>query len=136
MRLIRSITIGIALCLSQSAAVHAQDQQLPAFAYDMVAEVTFATTADAQCDGIKIRPVKLQNYIVDMYKQLGTAGVSATDAAKHFESTQATSQITARDGALRTKHGVAAEGIDALCMAIRAEAKVNRPFGKLMRISG
>lgn len=111
-----------------------QVEELPAFAYDMVTEVTMATTADAKCDGITTRPKKLQNYIIEMYGQLAKVNISAPDAAKHFESERATAEIAGRDAALRAKHGVAAEGTEALCAAIRAEAHENKPFATLMRI--
>lgn len=112
----------------------AQADTLPDFAYDMLSEVTFATTAEAQCDGVKTRPAKLQQYILDMYTKLAAQGVSATDAVKHFETETTTAQIATRDANLRVRHGVAAEGAEAFCAAIRAEAKVNRPFAKLLRI--
>lgn len=111
-----------------------QSVELPSTAYDMVAEVTFATSADSQCDGIKTRPRKLQNYILAMYGELAKVGVSANDAAQHFATETAQLQIAERDTALRVKHGVAPTGQDAFCDAVRAEAKVNDGFGKLMRI--
>ena len=125
-------TVG--LMVMQGLPALAQVEELPAFAYDMVSEITFASTADAKCDGIKTRPAKLQSYIVDMYGKLADEGISATDAAKHFETSTANEQIALRDGALRSKHGVGAEGIDALCAAVRAEAAANRDFAKLLRI--
>ena len=123
MKTIRTLAISVALLGALGTATFAAGDELPARAYDMVAEVTFATTADAQCDGIKSRPGQLQKYIVNMYGELAKVGVSATDASEHFATDTAMAQIAARDVVLRAKHGVAAEGSNALCTAIRAEGQ-------------
>jgi len=112
----------------------AQVDQLPAYAYDMVAEVTMATTADATCDGIKQRPKRVQNYIVKLYGRLAQDGIAVADAAASFQSEFSLSEIAKREVALRARHGVASEGADALCTAIRAEARDNKALAAMMRI--
>lgn len=126
------ITTFIALTLPTLAV--AQVDELPAYAYDVVAEVTMATTADTACDKISARPKKVQDHIVDLYVRLAVDGVSTNDAAEHFQGEFALEQIAAREVSLREKHGVAPEGVDALCAAIRAEAIDNDVLKGLMRI--
>ncbi len=117
-----------------AAQGHAQDLVLPDYAYDMVAEVTMATTADAKCAGITARPKKVQARMVEMFTRLAGDGVEATAAAAHFQSEAALAEVARREAALREKHGVAAEGDEALCQAIRAEAAENKTVAKMMRI--
>jgi len=116
------------------AAATAQIKELPQYAYDVVAKVSMATTADAVCEGISSRPKRVQAYIVSLYTQLGQDGISATDAAAVFETPDALNRIAEREVALREKHGAAPEGADGLCAAIRAEATENKDFARLMRI--
>lgn len=133
MEFIVKYIVSIILIILPTLAV-AQVEELPAYAYDMVAEVTMATTADASCDNISARPKKVQARIVALYSQLAADGVSVNDAAQHFQTEFALEQISAREVALREKHGVAAGGAEALCAAIRAEAKENDIIKGLMRI--
>ena len=134
MNVFKGVMGALSIGVWTTTAAFAAEETLPAFAYDMVSEVTFATTANSKCDGVEMRPARLQKYILAMYAQLAKAGVSAEAAAKHFETETAQAQIAARDAALRAKHGIQADGIPGLCAAVRAEAKVNRPFAKLLRI--
>ncbi len=117
-----------------AAPAFAQVEELPTYAYDMLAEVTMATTADSTCDKMTARPKKVQNYIVALYTQLAADGIGVNDAATHFQGAFSMAEMGKRETALREKHGVDAEGGDALCTAIRAEADENEALAKLMKI--
>ena len=125
------LTAGLVII---AAPAFAQVDELPAYAYDMVAEVTMATTADTTCDNIKARSKKVQDHIVALYGRLAADGISANDAAQHFQGEFAQEQFATREVALRERHGVSLEGAEALCTAIRAEAKANATLKGLMRI--
>ena len=111
-----------------------QDLTLPDYAYDMMAEVSIATTADAKCDGISQRPKKVQARMLEMLSRLVKDGYDATAAATHFQSPEALAQIARREAEMRARHGVAPEGDAALCQAIRAEARQNKVIAKMMRV--
>ena len=117
-----------------SSAARAQDLILPAYAYDMVTEISYAMTAEAKCDGITTRPKKLQDHIIALYGQLGDLGISALDAAKHFESDFAKEQIATRADAFRAKHDAALDSDADFCRAVRAEVATNDALAALMRI--
>ncbi len=130
MRFIGGLT-GLALW---AGAAVAQDLSLPDYAYDMMAEISIATTADGKCDGISQRPKKVQARMLEMLSRLVKDGYDATAAATHFQTPEALAQIARREADLRARHGVAATGDDALCQAIRAEAKENKVIAKMMRL--
>jgi Family of unknown function (DUF5333) len=129
----KNLAVLLAALLAGGPAL-AQVDELPAYAYDMVAQVTMATTADATCDGIKQRPKKVQNYIVNLYGRLAQDGIAVADAAANFQTDLALAEIAKREVDLRARHGVASQGADALCAAIRAEAKDNKALAAMMRI--
>ncbi len=128
------IALSATAMVLASAAARAQDLVLPPYAYDMVTEISYAMTAEAKCDGIATRPKKLQDYIVALYGQLGTLGISALDAAKHFESNFAKAQIATRADAFRAKHDAAPDSDADFCRAVRGEAAQNDALAALMRI--
>ncbi len=112
----------------------AQVAELPAYAYDMVAEVSMATTADLKCRGMGARTKKLEERIVALYRRLAADGISVQDAVAHLQGVEARAQIATREAALRARHGVEAQGDAALCAAIRAEAEENEALAELLRI--
>ncbi len=124
---------AVAVALAMSPAL-SQDLTLPDYAYDMMAEISIATTADGKCDGISQRPKKVQARMLEMLSRLVKDGYDATAAATHFRTPEALAQIARREAALRARHGVAAEGDAALCEAIRAEAGENKDIARMVRL--
>ncbi|MFV2002200.1 MAG: hypothetical protein ACC619_04395 [Paracoccaceae bacterium] len=119
--------------LAPSAAL-AQDIVLPVYAYDMLAEVTFALNADAKCDGIKSRAKNVEGRIADLYKQLMEGGVEPGAAVVHFATPYAQEQVDLRSVALLEKYDAAPDSDADFCRAVRAEAAQNKTLAKLMRI--
>ncbi len=112
----------------------AKVDMLPDYAYDMVAEVTMAATADQKCQGIKARSKRVEKHVLALYQKLMKEGISVQDAVEHLQGEAALAEIARREKDLRERHGVAAQGDEALCAAIRAEARENDAVADLMRI--
>ena len=129
---------GAALCAflfaASAPAAYAQELELPAYAYDLVTEISYAMTAEKKCDGITTRPKKLQDYIISLYGQLGDAGISPLDAARHIESEFAKDQIATRAAAFRAKYDAAPDNDADFCRAVRGEATQNDALAALIRI--
>jgi hypothetical protein len=108
--------------------------EFPENAMDDLMRVTMAQTADAKCDGISARSVRVQAAMLSMLKSVKEAGVDPVAAVAYLETPAANERIAERTNALRVKHGVDAESDAALCEAIRAEAKEDKDLARLMRI--
>lgn len=133
-RHIRGAAMACALVLAATTAAPAQDLELPAYAYDIVTEISYAMTAEVKCDGIATRPKKMQDYVVSLYGKLGDVGISPIDAAGHFETDFAKDQIAARVAAFQVKHQAAPDSDADFCRAVRAEAAENSGLAALMNI--
>ena len=116
------------------AAAAAQQAALPDYAYDMVTEISLATTADQKCDGISARKKRVEKRILEMYQRLVQDGYKMQEAVAALQDPATLAEVAAREKALRARHGVAPEGDQALCQAIRAEAAANESVAGLMRI--
>lgn len=125
--------LSVAMVIAAPAA-RAQDLELPPFAYDVVADMSYAMTAQAKCTGVTTRPKKMQAYAVSMYAQLGKLGISSLDAARHFETDTARALLAIRAGAFLAKHDAAADSDADFCRALHAEAATNDALAALMRI--
>ena len=112
----------------------AQDAELPAFFYDQIAVIAFATTAASECDRAKLRDRNMQNAMNDVMVKLASEGIDPVTAVQALETEIGQAEIKSREVALRERHGVGQEGYPALCAAIKAEAKENRAFSKLVRL--
>ena len=128
------LALGVAAALAAATSATAQDLEMPPVAYDVVAQMSYAMTADAKCTGITTRPKKMQAYAVSMYSQLGKLGISPLDAARHFETDVASAQIAARANAFRAKHAAKPDNDADFCRAVRAEAATNDALAVLMRL--
>jgi len=111
-----------------------QPAELPAYAYDQVAEISMATTAAGSCDGARLNDRKLQKAMVDLMAQLAADGLDPVASVQQFETAKSQEQIQQREAALRQRHGVAAQGEQALCDAIRAEVKTNKSLAKILKL--
>lgn len=112
----------------------AQEVEFPESAMDDLMRVTMAQTADAKCDGISARSVRVQAAMLRMLKAVKEAGIDPVAAVEYLETPEANERIAERTDALRQKHGVDADSDAALCEAIRAEAKDDKDLASLMRI--
>lgn len=128
------IVLGAVAALFAGTGAHAQDLELPPFAYDIVAEMSYAMTAQAKCTGITTRPKMMQARAVAMYGQLGELGISALDAARQFETDGARAEITTRAEALLAKYAAKPDDDAEFCRAVRFEAATNDALAALMRI--
>ena len=124
----------LAAALMIAGPAQAKVDTLPDYAYDMVAEVTMAATADQKCEGIKARSKRVEKHVLALYQRLMKEGISVQDAVAHLQTEAALAEIAKREKELRERHSVAAEGDEALCAAIRAEAEANETVADLMRI--
>jgi len=128
------LAAGALLALGAAAAPgFAQQASLPGYAYDMVAEVSIATTADAKCAGLSARKKKVQARIVELYRRLAADGIATGDAVVLLQKPETLKEVARREAALRKRHGVAASGDKALCQAIRAEAAENKAVAAMLR---
>ncbi len=116
------------------AMAFAQAGELPEYAYDMVAEISMATTAASTCDGAKLNNKKLQDAMVAMMGKLAGDGLDPVASVKHFETPAGQERISLREAAFRARHGVSPDGAEALCTAIRAEVKTNKSLAKLVKL--
>jgi len=121
--------------LAQNEDLPPEPEPLPPYAYDAIADISLVTTAVEACEGIKPRDKPLMLAIQDVYSKLALDGVPAADVAKHFESEFARGQVGLRGDAFRLEYGLGPENDAAFCQAVRAKAKDNKPFRKMMRIS-
>lgn len=120
-------------CFMLPGIAFAQTEELPAYAYDGVALISLATTADQVCDKITVREKRLRVFLQDLYGRLAADGVSPVDAASHFETEIAVEQIGARAVAFREKYGIGPENDEAFCRAILAKTSDDDAFGKLLK---
>ena len=115
-----------------AGAVRAEEAIVPPWAYDMVAVVTMANTANAKCAGVSMKKKKMEQYLLKMYRKLAQEGVAPQDAAAELQGPLAARELAAREKALRARHGVDAAGDAALCAAIIAEAAENRDLAAML----
>ena len=132
MRVVRNIVLMAGVFAG--AGVHAQDVVFPEEAMDALMRVTMAQTADQKCDGMSVRTIRLQTAMVAMLSAVKELGADPVAAVHYLETEEAAARIAERSALLREKHGVDAEGDDALCAAIRAEAEEDEELARLMRI--
>jgi len=129
----RSLVIAT-LALAAPLGASAQVTELPVYAYDSLAEMTLATTAGQTCAGAKVNDRRLQKSMVDLMGKLAAEGLDPVASVQHLETEAGLAQMAARVAAVRARHGVAPEGEDALCDAIRAEVKVNKSLAKILKL--
>ncbi len=132
MKSMQAVLCG-ALIMAAGVASARQDA-LPDYAFEMVAEVTMATTADGKCPGITARQKKVQNHIMALYGRLAKDGIDINDAVQFLGTRPALDELARREQALRARHGVAAKGDAALCKAIRAEAAANKALAAMLKL--
>ena len=112
----------------------AQDIAFPEEAMDALMRVTMAQSADAQCDGISARNLRVQAAMLDMLTTVRDLGSDPVAAVEYLKTEEGAARVAEREAALRAKHGAEPEGVDGLCATIRAEAKQDRDLARLVRI--
>lgn len=127
----KQLRILLLLCLPVSSL--AQNQLLPEYAYDMVAEISMATTAANSCDGAVVNDRNLQSAMTDMMVRLVADGLDPVASVQHLQTEAGQEQVALREIALRNRHGVAPAGEKALCEAIRKEVKINSSLKKIVK---
>ena len=130
----KKLGIFAAVLAGSPMNLSAQSDELPPYAYDMVAEITMATTAASTCDGAKLNDRKLQRAMIDLMGRLAGDGLDPLTSMQHFETEAGQAQITLREVALRERHGVTSQGADALCEAIRAELETNEILANMLKL--
>ncbi|MGR3661211.1 MAG: DUF5333 family protein [Paracoccaceae bacterium] len=133
-RMIKAICIA-AVAQGAAMAAQAQDAALPDYAYDTMTTISLANTAASACPMIETSPKGMNKSMTKMIKQLIKDGVDPAVITPHFESEYGVEQLEYRANAFRAQHGVSNENDAAFCEAIKAEAKDDRSFKKLMKIS-
>ncbi|MBV1868291.1 MAG: hypothetical protein KUG69_10360 [Marinosulfonomonas sp.] len=113
---------------------HAEITELPAYAYDSVAQVSMVTTAQTECDGAKVNERRLRRTMSKFLEQLSVDGVDPVAAMQFMDTEVGKAELTSREVELRTRHGVAPEGIEGLCAAIKAELAVNKDLARIVKI--
>lgn len=132
MRLFYSITtLMTPLVLATAAA--AQVTELPPASYDDFARIGMVTTAQQSC-GATVDQEALNEAMVGAISAVAAAGHDANAAVQHLGTPEGIARIKAREEALRTRHGVAAEGEDALCAAIRAETALDPALAAMVKM--
>ncbi|MEE9427043.1 MAG: DUF5333 family protein [Paracoccaceae bacterium] len=126
--------LALAIFLALPLAATAQDDLLPDYAYDALAEISAITTAGQTCDGAKVNDRRLQTAMVDLMGKLAADGHNPVASVQSLESDTGKAQMATRETELRARHGVAPEGADALCDAIRVEVKTNKAMAKILKL--
>ena len=111
----------------------AGDVQVPDYAYDMLTQIGLANTADLQCDGLRLRAKKMNAAMTDLVMKLAADGHDPTAVVQEMSTVAGLAEVAARQAALRQKHGVAADGYQALCIVIRAEMAENAALSAMLR---
>ncbi len=124
----------LAIFLSLPFSALAQDTLLPDYAYDALADLSAITTAGQTCDGAKVNDRRLQAAMVELMGKLAADGLDPVASVQSLESETGKAQMSERETDLRARHGVAPEGAEALCDAIRAEVKTNKAMAKILKL--
>ena len=107
----------------------------PDYAYEAMTAVSLASTADEFCPDIEKSKKGLTKNMSAMIKKLIDDGVAAGDITPHFETEFAVEQLETRASAFREKYSIGPDNDAAFCDAIKAEAKDDRAFRKLVDIN-
>lgn len=110
--------------LTLATAAMSQVIELPSDSYDDFARIGMVTTAQQSC-GATVDQEALNEAMVGAISAVAAAGIDANAAVQHLGSPEGVARIKDREDALRARHGVAAEGDEGLCAAIRAETAVD-----------
>ena len=130
----RQCVMGLALS-AVSSSVWAQDVVVfPEEAMPALMRVTMAQTADAKCDGMSARKLRVQAAMIKMLTEVKDAGADPVAAVEYLKTPEANERIAAQTVALREKHDLPGEDDASLCQMIRAEAKADKDLARLMRI--
>ena len=131
---VRTVALGLAM-LVWAAPVSAQDTVIfPEEAMPALMRVTMAQTADAKCDGMSTRKLRVQAAMIKMLTEVKDAGADPVAAVEYLKTPEANERIAAQTVALREKHDLPGEDDASLCQMIRAEAKADKDLARLMRI--
>ena len=114
-------------------AALAEITELPEYAYDSVAEISMVTTAQTECEGAKVNDRRLQRAMTDFVGRLAGDGFDPVASVQFMDTEVGLAEIAKREVALRERHGVAPEGFEALCAAIRAETKINKNLARIVK---
>ncbi|MEE9388941.1 MAG: hypothetical protein V3U96_10050 [Paracoccaceae bacterium] len=126
--------LTLAIFLSLPMAAQAQGDLLPDYAYDALADLSAITTAGQTCDGAKVNDGRLQKAMVALMGKLAADGLDPVASVQSLTSETGVAQLAVRETELRARHGVAPEGGEALCDAIRAEVKTNKAMAKILKL--
>ena len=129
---IAGAAFAVALAVAPMVA-QAQITELPEYAYDSVAQISMVTTAQSECEGAKVNDRRLQRAMTDFVGQLAGDGYDPVAAVQFMDTEVGLAQLASREAALRARHGVAPEGIEGLCAAIKAELKINKDLAKIVK---
>ena len=134
--MIRSAQIpSVVLSLFLVAPAVAQDHVVfPEEAMPALMRVTMVQTADAKCEGMSARKVRVQAAMVRMLTDVRDAGADPVAAVEYLKTDDANERIAEKTQGLRAKHGFPGDDDASLCQMIRAEAKVDKDLARLMRI--
>lgn len=121
MRLFSTITLGV---IALAPMAWAQVTELPPASYDDFARIGMVTTAQQSC-GATVDQEALNEAMVGAISAVAAAGHDANAAVQHLGTPEGIARIEEREQALRARHGVAADGEEALCAAIRAETALD-----------
>ncbi len=125
--------IALAFGLMGATSVAAQDVELSDEAWAGLMQITYATTADAKCPGASSDAKRLERAMLQMLGAVAASGQDPVAAVQFLETEAGTKLIAESEAELRAKHGVAAEGDEGLCAAIKAEAAMDNALGKMVR---
>ncbi len=120
-RLLASIPLVALL----TTAAQAEVTQLPDTTYDAFLIISLANTAKQTCAGATVDDDALGVAMYGALAEIAQAGLDPTEAVQHIGSATGMAELQKRETALRSRHGVAPEGAEALCAAIRAEAAIS-----------
>lgn len=123
------------LTLGGFQSANAQAMVFPDYAYEAMTAASLASTADEFCPNIEKSDKGMNKNLSSMVKKLMNDGVAPGDITPHFETEFAVEQLETRASAFREKHNIGPDNDAAFCDAIRAEAKDDRAFRKLVDIS-
>ena len=124
-----------ALALGSTQAANAQEMVFPDYAYEAMTAASLANTADEFCPDIEKTDKGMTKNMSAMIKKLMGDGVAPADITTHFESEAGVEQLETRAAIFREKYDIGPDNDAAFCDAIKAEAKDDRAFRKLVDVN-
>lgn len=127
------VTIIANLALPAFAQSSADTIVLPPEIYDDFAVIGYVNSAQKQCPGAKVNERNFNKMMTATLVDVNKLGIDPVEAVNSLSTEAGQAQMKQRETAFRARHGVSADGVEALCAAIEEESADNKSFRKLVK---